>query len=610
MDIEINFDKDVLIPFLTSNLKDKNETLTWEKISKMTYKDFRNVIFQGELLKFYIIIKSPNSIPNLKEYFEQFYFKIEFEKSEETNELDNKSLLSNQNENEYEKTLNDLFTINTEKLNDKNYEYEKISSREFNESENLMIYEIYKQIIVPKDLLNSTIIMRVNILKKNDISFSQEMDALDYYQNGYFSTVQKFKSLFTIFKLVNIIRPLKIEIMKQYDVLLDTSLLQIKISNITSYYFFYDGYLIKCNFLSKENIPQYKSIGVDISIQEIQILKDETTINEDLTNNLSKIKQIFMKNGKVTLNNIQFSLFNVNLPIIIHPGEDYNLTIKVIKSAFLSEKEENSENKLNFDLKDSSTKNSEITLTTPSENNLTKKNYLETQIQNSNYSNQINPYEQVIKTEANINFQRNLLSKNLKDEQSIRTMTSVSSSQFENQTLNEKEIDKGENFQVSFTTPIILNIACSIFYENLFMCLPIKWINEINRFLKVEISFPEEIFLHEYFEISLKIRNISSNKMNLLIEINDSFEDMKDEENKSELNYKNIENIPSIISQTKLQSFGLFNCNEDKIFNLRFLALKKGFTQLPNFSIIEYDTKRKFQIEQTNKIFVKEREKL
>ena len=98
--------------------------------------------------------------------------------------------------------------------------------------------------------------------------------------------------------------------------------------------------------------------------------------------------------------------------------------------------------------------------------------------------------------------------------------------------------------------------------------------------------------------------------MNLLIEINDSFEDMKDEENKSELNYKNIENIPSIISQTKLQSFGLFNCNEDKIFNLRFLALKKGFNQLPNFSIIEYDTKRKFQIEQTNKIFVKEREKL
>ena len=608
MDFEINFEKYILIPFLTTNLKDKNETLTWEKISKMTYKDFRNVIFQGELLKFYIIIKSPNSIPNLKEYFEQFYFKIEFEKSQESNELDNKSILSN--ENEYEKTLNDLFTINTEKLNDKNYEYEKISSREFNESENLMIYEIYKQIIVPKYLLNSTVIMRVNVLKKNDISFSQEMDALDYYQNGYFSTVQNFKSLFTIFKLVNIIRPLKIEIMKQYDVLLDTSLLQIKISNITSSYYFYDEYLIKCSFLSKENISTNKSIGVDISIQEIQILKDETTINEELTNNLSKIKQIFIKNGKVTLNNIQFSLFNVNLPIIIHPGEDYNLTIKVIKSAFLSEKEENTEDNINYDLKDSLTKNSEITLTSPSESNLSKKNYLETQIQNNNYINQINTYEQVIKTEANINYHRNIFYKNLKDEQSVKTMTSVSSSQLENQSLNDKEIDKGENFQISFTTPIILNISCSIFYENLFMCLPIKWINEINRFLKIELSFPEEIFLHEYFEISLKIRNISSNKMNLVIEINDSFEDMKDEENKSELNYKNIENIPSIISQTKLQSFGLFNCNEDKIFNLRFLALKKGFTQLPNFSIFDYDTKRKFQIEQTNKIFVKEREKL
>ena len=608
MDFEINFEKFILIPFLTTNLKDKNEILTYEKISKMTYKDFRNVIFQGELLKFYIVIKSPNSISNLKEYFEQFYFKIEFEKSQESNELDNKSILSN--ENEYEKTLNDLFTINTEKLNDKNYEYEKISSREFNESENLMIYEIYKQIIVPKYLLNSTVIMRVNVLKKNDISFSQEMDALDYYQNGYFSTVQNFKSLFTIFKLVKIIRPLKIQIMKQYDVLLDTSLLQIKISNITSSYYFYDEYLIKCSFLSKENISTNKSIGVDISIQEIQILKDETTINEELTNNLSKIKQIFIKNGKVTLNNIQFSLFNVNLPIIIHPGEDYNLTIKVIKSAFLSEKEENTEDNINYDLKDSLTKNSEITLTSPSESNLSKKNYLETQIQNNNYINQINTYEQVIKTEANINYHRNIFYKNLKDEQSVKTMTSVSSSQLENQSLNDKEIDKGENFQISFTTPIILNISCSIFYENLFMCLPIKWINEINRFLKIELSFPEEIFLHEYFEISLKIRNISSNKMNLVIEINDSFEDMKDEENKSELNYKNIENIPSIISQTKLQSFGLFNCNEDKIFNLRFLALKKGFTQLPNFSIFDYDTKRKFQIEQTNKIFVKEREKL
>ena len=60
MDFDVNFEKYVLIPFLTSNLKDRNETLTYENISKMTYKDFRNVIFQGELLKFYIIIKSPN----------------------------------------------------------------------------------------------------------------------------------------------------------------------------------------------------------------------------------------------------------------------------------------------------------------------------------------------------------------------------------------------------------------------------------------------------------------------------------------------------------------------------------------------------------------------
>ena len=96
--------------------------------------------------------------------------------------------------------------------------------------------------------------------------------------------------------------------------------------------------------------------------------------------------------------------------------------------------------------------------------------------------------------------------------------------------------------------------------------------------------------------------------MNLFIEIDDSFEDMKEEEN--EFNQKNIENIPSIISQTKVQLFGLFNCNEEKIFNLRFLALKKGFTQLPNFAITDLITQRRFFIMHTNKIFVIEKDQI
>ena len=609
-----SFTIEILIPLITTNLKEKNETLKLENISKMTYKDFRNILFQGELLKFYILLKSNILIPDLKELLEEFYFKIEFEESGNNieNQMDINSASSNENETEYNKTLNDLFTINTEKLNDRNYEYENVTSREYYEKEQLMIYEIYKQIILPKNLLNIKVSMKVDIMKKNDISFSQEMDALDYYQNGYYSTVQKFKTFQTFEKIVKIIRPLKIKIMKQIDVLLDTSLLQIKIENITSSYSFYDEHLT--NFISKENIPNTKSIGMDILIQEIQILKDETTILNEKMENYDKIKKIFMKNDKVSLNNIQFNLFNVNLPIIIHAGEDYNLTIKVIKSAFLSEKEENSNNNnnnnnMNFTI-NTNNKNSEITLTMPSENAFSKKTLENKSNNNLNLSSfgRINTLSNILKTEANYILRNNNMI-NFQNEQNIKTITSGTSSQFDSsQNVKENEIDNGENFKVNFSTPIILNIYSEMFYENLFMCLPIRWNNEINRFLKIELSSPKEIFLHEYFEINLKIRNISSNTMNLFIEIDDSFEDMKEEEN--EFNQKNIENIPSIISQTKVQLFGLFNCNEEKIFNLRFLALKKGFTQLPNFAITDLITQRRFFIMHTNKIFVIEKDQI
>lgn len=134
-----------------------------------------------------------------------------------------------------------------------------------------------------------------------------------------------------------------------------------------------------------------------------------------------------------------------------------------------------------------------------------------------------------------------------------------------------------------------------------------KWSNEINRFLKVEINIPNEIILHEYFEISLKCLNISATEMNLTIEINDTFDDMKSNENTIEFRAKAVENIPSIISQTKVQHFGLFNCNEDKIFILKFLPLKNGFNQLPNFSITDSVSGKRFFIAPSNKIFVKEK---
>lgn len=169
-------------------------------------------------------------------------------------------------------------------------------------------------------------------------------------------------------------------------------------------------------------------------------------------------------------------------------------------------------------------------------------------------------------------------------------------------------LDNMENFKIYFTTPVILNITSDIFYENLFMCLQVKWNNEINRFLKIEVNTPTEIYLHEYFDINLKCRNISSSEMNLCIEVSDSFEDMKlNEGNEIDYQAKNVEMIPSIISQTKFQTFGQFNCNEDKVFTLKFLALKSGFCQLPSFAIIDSYSGKRFFVVHSNKLLVKEK---
>ena len=132
-------------------------------------------------------------------------------------------------------------------------------------------------------------------------------------------------------------------------------------------------------------------------------------------------------------------------------------------------------------------------------------------------------------------------------------------------TMSIKDFNE-ENIKIYYITPILLYISSKMFYENLFMCLQLKWYQELNRLLKIEIKIPEDIYLYEYFEVGVKIRNISSQAMNLLIE-------MKEDENEvisDKVN--NFEYMPSIISQIKFQSLGMFNCNEDKIFNLKFLT--------------------------------------
>jgi hypothetical protein len=156
-----------------------------------------------------------------------------------------------------------------------------------------------------------------------------------------------------------------------------------------------------------------------------------------------------------------------------------------------------------------------------------------------------------------------------------------------------------DNIKIFYITPVLLYISSRMFYEKLFMCLQLKWYQELNRLLKIEIKIPEEIYLYDYFEVRIKIRNISSKAMNLLIEMKENEDDI----------YSDIEFMPGIISQIKFQSLGMFNCNEDKIIKLNFLSTKLGFNSLPNFAITDTCSNRRFYIVQSNKIFIKENTK-
>ena len=51
------------------------------------------------------------------------------------------------------------------------------------------------------------------------------------------------------------------------------------------------------------------------------------------------------------------------------------------------------------------------------------------------------------------------------------------------------------------------------------MSIPIKWQNEITRFVKVDIIIQQKIILHDYFNVILNVKNISINVMDLELEI-------------------------------------------------------------------------------------------
>ena len=51
-------------------------------------------------------------------------------------------------------------------------------------------------------------------------------------------------------------------------------------------------------------------------------------------------------------------------------------------------------------------------------------------------------------------------------------------------------------------------------YENLFMCLQLKWYQDLNRILKIELKMPEYIFLYDIDTFSnIRFYIVQNNKI-------------------------------------------------------------------------------------------------
>jgi hypothetical protein len=158
---------EVLIP-LENNLENSagETTIEIENILKNNYKDFRSILFQGELLRFYVVIRL-NFINNfdINNFMNNLYIKFEFDPSCDNNEIELKKLdnISINEENDSSQLLNevdrispDLFSLHRNTLfnsyskrNDHNYSnlnYDYISRRKLIEDKNIIIFEVIRHV--------------------------------------------------------------------------------------------------------------------------------------------------------------------------------------------------------------------------------------------------------------------------------------------------------------------------------------------------------------------------------------------------------------------------------------------------------------------------------
>ena len=665
---------EVLIPFENGQFLSDKHPPSFQDLSSCSFKSFRNVLFQGESLRIFIVLKSSKQkSQNITEFFDKIFFKIEFE----PNDLD-KNLNINENEEENDNTIDNKeinFNFyssnkNTEENNINreinNNEFEEVKNKIYDEESCTEIYEIIKEVIVPENNINYNFLMKINLYLENYNIFSEnkENNILNFYQLGLFDNINNYRYFKIFFKEVKIINALNILNIKQIDPKINTSFIQTKISNYNNSYEFCDTVLKNSKILKNmkiENEGENKDKkNKNIRINDIRILKYESCFDEIATEEIEFIKEKLIKEKKlINKDDYEISIFNKNkFPYIIGSGEEFNLLFKITKNSYINESI-NSTNKINKNT--TKEKNKQLRLLTEgeistqdevskiiinsmndsflrssmlfnsrtlsddkdddsSDSNPKKKNsVMISQSQSKSITEKI---QQPILSLGNL-IKKKITFSDSKEENkrgsneniennslSYKNMDTHNTKIFENEIINESEnvlnLDSyfDENFRIYYITPILLELTSDLFYENINMSFNMKWFNEINRYLKIFISIPEHIYINRHFEIKIKIKNISFNPMNLIIQIKDN------ETKETPISLKNkkkiIENVPSILSQTKIEHFGLIDCGDEKVYQLKFLPYIKGYCYLPNLTLVDIYSDKSFYIVQNNKLYVEE----
>ena len=665
---------EVLIPFENGQFLSDKHPPSFQDLSSCSFKSFRNVLFQGESLRIFIVLKSSKQkSQNITEFFDKIFFKIEFE----PNDLD-KNLNINENEEENDNTIDNKeinFNFyssnkNTEENNINreinNNEFEEVKNKIYDEESCTEIYEIIKEVMVPENNINYNFLMKINLYLENYNIFSEnkESNILNFYQLGLFDNINNYRYFKIFFKEVKIINALNILNIKQIDPKINTSFIQTKISNYNNSYEFCDTVLKNSKILKNmkiENEGENKDKkNKNIRINDIRILKYESCFDEIATEEIEFIKEKLIKEKKlINKDDYEISIFNKNkFPYIIGSGEEFNLLFKITKNSYINESI-NSTNKINKNT--TKEKNKQLRLLTEgeistqdevskiiinsmndsflrssmlfnsrtlsddkdddsSDSNPKKKNsVMISQSQSKSITEKI---QQPILSLGNL-IKKKITFSDSKEENkrgsneniennslSYKNMDTHNTKIFENEIINESEnvlnLDSyfDENFRIYYITPILLELTSDLFYENINMSFNMKWFNEINRYLKIFISIPEHIYINRHFEIKIKIKNISFNPMNLIIQIKDN------ETKETPISLKNkkkiIENVPSILSQTKIEHFGLIDCGDEKVYQLKFLPYIKGYCYLPNLTLVDIYSDKSFYIVQNNKLYIEE----